>query len=53
MILLLDELLGGFRGPRIRFVGDMRWAVEEEDFTDLMLEYEARATSSTLNTGTS
>ncbi|HEX5505494.1 MAG TPA: MEDS domain-containing protein [Thermomicrobiales bacterium] len=43
MLGLLDELLGRSPSPRIRVVANMGWAVEEEDFTDLMLEYEARA----------
>jgi hypothetical protein len=42
MIRLLDEVLGG-RSPRIRVVADMGWAVGQEDLSDLMLEYEARA----------
>jgi hypothetical protein len=43
MLRLLDEFLGGSRSPRIRLVADMGWAVEEQDFSDLLLEYEARA----------
>ena len=43
MLGLLDEIMGGSRSPRIRLVADMGWAVEQQDFSDLLLEYEARA----------
>lgn len=45
MIGLLDEYFGVSQPPRIRMVADMGWAVEEEDLSQLMLEYEARANS--------
>jgi len=43
MLGLLDEFLGGSPSPRIRFVADMGWAVEQQDFSDVLLEYETRA----------
>jgi hypothetical protein len=43
MLDLLDQMLGGSRSPRIRLVVDMGWAVEQQDFGHLLLEYEARA----------
>lgn len=43
MLRLLDEFLGGSRTPRIRLVADMGWAVEEQGFSHVLLEYEARA----------
>src|SRR5690606_7136884 len=42
MIDLLDEVLGVSPSPRIRMIVDMGWAADEQ-VTDLMLEYEARA----------
>ena len=45
MLRLIDEIMGRSRSPRIRLVADMGWAVEEQDFSDLLLEYEARANS--------
>ena len=45
MLGLLDDYLGGSPAPRIRLVVDMGWAVELQDFSDLLLEYEARANS--------
>jgi hypothetical protein len=45
MLGLLDQIMGGSQSPRIRLVVDMGWAVEEQDFSDRLLEYEARANS--------
>jgi hypothetical protein len=43
MLDLLDQFLVGTRSPRIRMVADMGWAVEQHDFSSLLIEYEARA----------
>ncbi len=45
MLGLLDGYLGSSRSPRVRVVANMGWAVEEQDFSRVMLEYEARANS--------
>ena len=43
MLSLNEEVLGGPPPPRIRLIADMGWAVQEEDFTSVLVEYEARA----------
>jgi hypothetical protein len=43
MLELLDEFLSPSPSPRIRLIADMGWAVGEQDFSDVLLEYEARA----------
>ncbi|MEZ4522009.1 MAG: MEDS domain-containing protein [Thermomicrobiales bacterium] len=43
MVHVLDEILSDSPSPRIRMITDMGWAVEEEDFSDVMIEYEAQA----------
>jgi len=43
MVHVLDQFLGDSPTPRIRMIADMGWAVEAEDFSDVMIEYEAQA----------
>lgn len=40
---LFASLLSGSPPPRIRLVCNMGWAVEEKDFSRVLLEYESRA----------
>ena len=40
---LLDEFLVARRSPRIRMVADMGWVVGQQNVSDLLIEFEARA----------
>lgn len=43
MLGLLDEMLDDSSTPRIRMIADMGWAKEQENVSDTLLEFEARA----------